>query len=574
MKVIVRGQGSVTLNQNHFKAMGGQASVYLRDGKAYKIYTDPKDVIPEAKFQELSAIQDSFVIKPQAMLLDEKNAPIGYIMDTVQDSSSLCQLFTKSFRSRNKITNDMMVALVGDGQSHIANVHKAGCLIVDLNENNELVSPDFKHTYWLDVDSYQTKGFKATVLNPSVRDYSVSSTDFSELSDWFSWAVLAFQLFIGIHPYKGTYGPLEKLDKDTKLEQRMRQCISAFRKEVGLPGCVYSFDVIPQQFKDWLFAVLDEGKRLPPPDPTTGVPIIIQTVQRTLQFIAGLIVQELFDLDNWDFVDYAECNNRSLILLTKGTKTKVLFGGREVFHDELLGTTLIGFTPRMADPIALNLHHGQLTLLNFTKKVRQTLEMRGLEIAKSQERFYVRTASNVVELMLMENPNNILVTQHPVASVLEHATGLYEGCAIQNIIGSVFISLFTTSRRGIQIRLKELDEYRIVEAKYSGGVLMTIVTKGGKYHRQVFRFNEEDQSYDYRIINDIMPTGINFITLATGVCLTLTEEEKLEAFSAKKGAQGGKVVEDAAIASDMRLVIINGKASFERNNKIFKISLA
>jgi len=140
-------------------------------------------------------------------------------------------------------------------------------------------------------------------------------------------------------------------------------------------------------------------------------------------------------------------------------------------------------------------------------------------------------------------------------------------------MGSVFVSLFTASRRGSQIRIPELDSFSIVDAKFTGGVLMTIITKGGKYHRQVFRFNEEDKTYDYRIINDISPTGLNFITLSTGVCLTVTEDEKLEAFSVKKGSAGVKVIDDSAIGSDMRLLIVNGKAGFERSNKVFKISL-
>ena len=197
--------------------------------------------------------------------------------------------------------------------------------------------------------------------------------------------------------------------------------------------------------------------------------------------------------------------------------------------------------------------------------------MKALEIAKSGDRFYIRTASNILELIFREN-GNLLITYHPVAAVLEHATRLYEGLAIQNIMGSVFISLFTASKRGVQIRIPELDKFRIIDAKFSDGVLMTIVTQGGKYHRQVFRFSE-DQTYDYRIINDISPTDINFITLPTGVCLVLTEEEKLEAFACKKGSAGTKVVDDKAIGADMKLLVVHGKAGFERNGKIFQVSL-
>lgn len=554
--------------------MGGQASVYIKDGQAYKIYTDPKDTIPEAKFLELSAIQDPFVIKPQALLLDENNNRIGYVMSTVHDSVSLCQLFTKNFKIRNKVSNQNIINLISDSQNHIGNVHKAKCLIVDLNENNELASTDFEHSHFLDVDSYQTKSFPATVLNPSVRDYSVSSKDFSELSDWFSWAVLAFQLFIGCHPYKGSYTPFDNLDKDKRLEERMRKHISAFRKDVGLPKCCEPFDIIPQNYKDWLIAVLDQGKRCVPPDPTTMAVVTIQAVQRAVQFITGaLTIMELYDLQNWELVDFAESNNKPLVLLSNGPKTQVQYDSRQVFSEDLPGTTIVGFSPQMNDPIGLNLDRGRVTLIHFTKGTKQVLEMKALEIAKSDNRFYIRTSSNILELIFRENPSSILVTYHPVASVLEHATGLYDGVAIQNIMGSSFVSIFTASRRGMQIRIPELDTFKIVDAKFSGGVLMTVVTKGGKYHRQIFRINEEDKTYDYRIVDNISPIGLNFITLSNGICLTVTEEEKLEAFSVKKGSVGVKVIDDKAIGSDMKLLVVHGKAGFEKNNKIFSISL-
>ena len=68
MKVTVKGQGAVTLTQSHFVAAGGQASVYVKDGTAYKVYTNPKDAIPDAKFAALAGIKDSAVIKPEALL--------------------------------------------------------------------------------------------------------------------------------------------------------------------------------------------------------------------------------------------------------------------------------------------------------------------------------------------------------------------------------------------------------------------------------------------------------------------------------------------------------------------------
>ena len=40
MKVFIKGSGEINLTQQHYVATGGQASVYIRNGVAYKIYIE------------------------------------------------------------------------------------------------------------------------------------------------------------------------------------------------------------------------------------------------------------------------------------------------------------------------------------------------------------------------------------------------------------------------------------------------------------------------------------------------------------------------------------------------------
>jgi hypothetical protein len=153
------------------------------------------------------------------------------------------------------------------------------------------------------------------------------------------------------------------------------------------------------------------------------------------------------------------------------------------------------------------------------------------------------------------------------------ASHLYEGCAIQNMLGSVFVSLFPRSHAGYQVRVKELDSCKLVDAKFEGKVLMVLAAKGGKYDRLVFRFDDDFEQYDLRVVPDVAPTGLNFITLATGICVSLTEDESLEAFPARKGASGTRVVEDPALGNDMQLIKVSGTAGFCRGDRVYKLSL-
>jgi len=464
VKVFIRGQGEVTLTQQHFVATGGQASVYVRDGIAYKVYTEQKDVIPEDKFKALAAISDPCVIRPSQMLLDGKKQRIGFTMDAVADNLSLCQLFTKAFRDRNHVTNDQIVDVAGTLRAHVGNVHSAGIVIVDLNELNILVSKAIDQTFLIDVDSYQTAAYPATVIMPSVRDWSAKQ--FTELSDWFSYAVLAFQLFVGVHPYKGTHAQSAGIDKDKRLEHRMRNNISAFRGDVSLPKCCYPFDAIPTVFRDWLKAVLDDGKRVAPPDPKGGPVAVIVTQARAIVSTGKLAIVEYIGYEGWEVSDWVETVG-NLALVRRDGESRVVRNGAHVQRirgttvDATLsrGQTLLGFTPKYDTPVALNLHEGQLTLVDFAAGLAEPLGMRADELMRTDGRFYIRNGTRVLEVEFYEVVRGkvTVIASHSVADVLENASRLYEGCATTSMRGSVFVWRFPRPRTGHQIRIPAPD---------------------------------------------------------------------------------------------------------------------
>src|SRR5947199_212129 len=142
MEFFIVGQGRVRLGQADFVGQGGEASVYARGDLAFKVYTDPRKMLPPAKIQELSVLTD-----PR----------------------------------------------------------------------------------------------------------------FSPETDWFSFAIISFQMFIGIHPYRGLHPSLPDLDA------RMSANVSVLNPRVSIPKLCYPFSVIPQAYRDWYRAIFEDGKRVPPP---------------------------------------------------------------------------------------------------------------------------------------------------------------------------------------------------------------------------------------------------------------------------------------------------------------------
>jgi hypothetical protein len=89
----------------------------------------------------------------------------------------------------------------------------------------------------------------------------------------------------------------------------------------------------------------------------------------------------------------------------------------------------------------------------------------------------------------------------------------------------------------------------------------------------VFRFDEHYATYDQHVVSNIYPAGLNFVVTRSGICVVITEEETVEAFSATKHGKGSKVARDSAVGADMRLLHVSARVGFARGNEVFTIGL-
>jgi len=272
----IQGTGrKVCIDDGDFKAQksGGQATVYLQGSTAYKIYSDPAGMVPPAKIRQLGMLADPRIVRPKEILLNQSSEPVGYSMDAVTESYVLCQLFPRAFRDRQGITPARVNDLVKQLAELTRHFHDRGFLVVDLNEMNYLLSKSLDTIYQIDVDSIQTPVFPASALMESVRDRHAQPNEFNTGTDWFAFAVVSFQMFVGIHPYKGIHPAIKSLD------DRMTQNVSVLNPEVGVPAAVLPFAVIPDTYRQWYQAVLEEGCRIPPPEDWTLRSIRIPATQ-------------------------------------------------------------------------------------------------------------------------------------------------------------------------------------------------------------------------------------------------------------------------------------------------------
>ena len=556
----IPSKGQLRLGKSEFKAQGGEGAVYVKGSNAYKIYADPSRCITQAKIDELAALVQPNIIRPLELIIDNRNRPVGYSMRAIGKAYSLCQLFPKAFRQRNNLTPEVALRLVRQLQTGVSHIHNHGILIVDLNEMNFLVSADFKELFFIDVDSYQTPSFAATVLMESVRDRHAKM--FSRDSDWFSFAVVSFQMFVGIHPFKGTYAAFQHLpDNAAKLDARMRANISVLHQGVSVPAACLPFAVIPPNYLDWYRAVFEQGRRLPPPETAQAV---IPVVSSLVHAIASrrFDVNEVREFDS-DIISYDG--------VITATEHSVYFNGRQYARPPFDVKLIV--TPRRQHLIAAY-HDGRRVRfhdLTINREIETQIE--GEEVMLSHGRLYLKQHEHIFAVDFIELPNNMLLGLRSVADVMMSATRMFEGVAIQNLLGANYASIPSSSVGCHQVRLAELDGTQIINAKLYRNVLVVVVTTAGRYDKLVFRFAKDFGSYDVRKLADVTTSDIEFTVLDTGVVLHLVDDDKLEVFAALKDSTKLSVFADDVLKDDLKLFHTGKQALLAKGRKLYKFKL-
>ena len=560
-RYFVHGKGELRLGRSDFKAQGGEGAVYVKGSTAYKIYANPTRAIPLAKIDELSVLDQPNIIRPLDLILDGKNTPVGYSMRSVEKAHALCQLFPKAFRQRNNLTPELMLRLVLRLQAGVSHVHDKGILIVDLNELNFLVSADFSEVFFVDVDSYQTPSFPATVLMESVRDRHTMT--FNHGSDWFSFAVVSFQMFTGIHPFKGAYAPLQHLpDKAKKLDARMLANISVLHPNVSVPSSCLPFSVIPQVYLDWYRAVFEQGKRLPPPDNAHALGIVT-TVRANESVESGsFVINRIHEFD-------------SEIIWHDGvitvTQSSVYFDGKN-YPKPPFDVKLV-VSPRQRHLIAV-FHDGtRLRFRDLTVDKDVASEVEGEDAMLSGGKLYIKQHESIFAVDLIELPQSLLLGPRLVANVMIRSTRMFEGVAIQNLLGANYVSIPTADGACHQVRIPELDDYQIVDARRDRNVLIVVVTTEGRYDKLIFRFSDDFSGHDCRRLDDIVSTGIEFTVLDNGIVLHLAEDGRLEVFPNVRDSAKIRVIRDQALDEDLRLFHTGTQALIAGGPSLYKIRL-
>ena len=524
-KVFLNGK-EVYLRESDYKTSGGQGVIFLKNGKVFKIYHDVATLIPEQKIyelQELSCIGN--VVIPEQSVYDKDNKRIGFTLKYIDSHEYLCKLFTASFKNRNKINIKTIADLVDNMRETLVEIHKRKVVVGDYNEMNFLSDYKFKSVFYIDTDSYQTPSFKCNAIMHSVRDRVLPLGEFKKSSDWFSWAVITFQMYTGLHPFKGKH-------PQYKFEDRMEKHISVYDKSVTIPKNI-NLSAIPKNHLDYYKNVFINKDRSVPPK-SEGAENIQVVKKVFVDATADIRAQLLFKYDS-NIIDAVYRSGFRYVLtedsfyenekvVRSHSSKRILFDSSDTFMKNTEGMVY--------------------------NNILYTVDESGL----AQHSFYKfgKQAKDIKKYISTVNFNS---------------SHMFYGVVIQDVFGHYIATIPYELDKCVNVKLPELKNTKIIDASRQGKWLFIIYKTQRKTNCIIFQFDKKYNSYKFMIKENVDFLSLNVIVKSNGVVVFNTDDNALELFSDLD--REFKVVENTPVYNDNMLVelhktcMVSGKTLYE-----------
>jgi serine/threonine protein kinase len=544
----------VNLNHNDFAAEGGEGQVYLLNDHAIKIYKDPSKCLLKGKLDELATLDHPQIIRPLFLAADDKGKEIGYAMKRLNETISLCKLFTNDFRDRVGFNAQNATDLVKEIENVLKHIHKSGCLMVDVNDMNIMVDEQqLRIPYFIDVDSYQTRSYPAAAIMPAVRDYQ--SQALSTLTDWYSFSILAFQLFVGIHPFKGTHAQYKRGD----LEGRMKDSISVFNKDVTLPRTAREMSLIPSEYRKWFEALYVNGLRIEPP----GVAGPINLTKPVVSIASGTALELI--LESEQIITIIGLLGDNLVTTAGVFDLK----GRVVIAGDVQDAYIV--SPVTGEIVNVTIKNKLLKLK--TNHAQLPIVLAAQDVLVAGNNLFVRNQGQLTAVTLNHVAGKILPAAGRSWSVMPYATRIFDQVGFQNALGSTWIILpGSNPTPTCQIlHVPELDGMRIQEARHDKGVVMALTGDSGKYDLHILRVDEKNGTYQIETEQDVDYHSPSFTVLDNGVVAHLRYDGKLGLFHRLKGAAVQQVFDDPRLTGNMRIASNGNRAFIIDNTKLYRL---
>jgi len=518
---IVLNNEYVKFTDRDLLGQGGEGSVFAYKDWAVKLYHNTTDFQPR-KIEELQKIRGNRVIKPVHVAYSKDNRVVGYAMKRLVDAEELCLFFASTHKTDRKIgpheTVDIAMSLYGC----VEDVHQFDdYLIVDLNEMNAMVKGT--EVFLIDVDSFKTPSFPQTAIMESIRDPYSLGGNFSQETDWYSWAILAYQLYIRKHPFKGKHGKY----KPREWRERMIAGDSDFSNGNTLPSQCNPHTAIPKPHRVWMEGVFANKERSKPP---------VADASATLQIKPAVVL---------------DANKRFEV--TPFDEVKQDFASVHSWHGKIYYVS--------ANSICCFDDQGN--------PVRASRNEEGFKHGFARHgNFYAVRGAKLQQIAYKVFGGKTLEDKNTLAAIYENSTRVFKGCLLHYPLGKPWIVNPYEESKCTNIPVPELEGYKIIDGKAEGNFVVFTGSKEGKYFRFLLQAKDARHS-SYRVLaQPIDYQGINMCAVKD-LCLVL-DGQSLLAF---RDINTINQIPDPPFDSTMPLVVHDDKVLFTSGRKVFQLKL-
>lgn len=567
--VVLEGKGPVTLRDSNYVASGGEGVIYRLGDLVVKIYHEPLEMrqkgMPD-KVRLLSSLSHRFVVAPQGLVLGSSGEPVGHFLPFI-DGHPLSRMFTNDFWQQEGFNVSHASTLVDGMREVVTFAHNHKATLVDANELNWLAIIQGKkpEPRIIDVDSWSIGRWPATVIMPSIRDWHTK--DFGDKTDWFAWGIVTFQIYTGIHPYKGTLDGFARGD----LLGRMKANASVFAPGVKLNRAVREFSEIPAPLLEWYEATFQRGSRDVPPSPF-DTSIKTPRAARVMRVVATgpsgtLVFEKLHSYPGDRPLRVFHCG---AVLMLSGT-----------LFDLSTKRPIIGQVSRTSEVVRVE--SGWLVAdringsLSLTYIKDGSLEVQKLDftmrcerIVLYENRLFVVTEKGLTEIKSRLFGSKAVASAGQTWGAMVNSTKWFSGVGVMDALGAYYVITPFTDSSVAQVRVKELDQFKIVQGK-SGNrfVSLVVVDRLGDYHKVELTFSRDYSSYSVWV-GDTDGPELNLAILPKGVCATIVKDGELVIFVPTNGQT--VPVQDKGIATDMVLSNWGDKVTYIHDGSVWSVS--
>lgn len=567
--VTLEHHGRTVIHPDDHKATGGEATIFVVGDKVIKLYLDPAKMVRDdmqGKIQALSALQHPFIVVPKGLVFTPSGDPVGFYMNLV-DGEPLPRVFTGTFWKDHRFTYDHASRLVFGMQEVVRFAHQADAVLCDPNEMNWFLVWDKNgnpEPRIIDVDSWSIGKWHGKPIMLSIRDWH--SKGFSKMTDWFAWGVVTFQVYAGIHPYKGTAPGFRRGD----LEGRMKANVSVFAPGIGLNTAVRDFSHIPGPLLDWYVAVFQNGVRSIPPSPFEKAKPIVAVTKTAVPGMTEqetLIFEKILETVGDPIVRIFPCG---VVLLMSGLlidlEQNIPLGKARTLQCHVVRAHNGWIKAEWEHHQAFFSYIDQSSL----QEKHFSLNVKSRGIVSYENRLFLITEQGLSEVMCHKFADLVLSIGQTWGAMV-HATKWFDGVGIQDALGASFLIVPFGQTGCVQIRVKELDGLRPVAAKAGHRFVSVIAAdRHGLYHKLEFTLNANYTTYTlWKGGTD--SSELNVVILPKGVCATIVDDGVLDIFVPTQGS--ANKVRDRRITSDVALFRWNNTVVGAQGTTAWKIRM-